>query len=431
MGAGFDVDAFIFENLVYDRVSSPEDPRALPSGLDVMAVLGSAAAQEELNRRGDFEFQNYPEQLSLLQDTVADQTTEAWLSDAYGTWMFAISDQLSNESLSYPPYMRTPVWGYRVLDGGLGGWVSWRQDAPVQPLAVPEPNLEDKPLSPAAPCYVEPLPQVYYRLAYLAGALVDGLEQRGMLAENPDPLGLDQLAGDMLDLSDRLGRLGDIAVKELEGVPLDGSDCALVEAPLGSIEARWMGYQLQMTQGQEPGLESMAVSSISKVWQSGDQTLQAGLGRINRIYVLIPMDGEVAIAQGGVFSYYEFIQPGEDELSQEAWRLAVSAGVPESPAWTQRTVLPNGSPVDSLAFRVGDVYRLTLAAGQLGLRATPDPSARYQHRLSVGDYVTIVEGPIQAGGSTWWKFEHIAEEGDMIEGWAVGNEEWFERAWGQ
>ena len=235
----------------------------------------------------------------------------------------------------------------------------------------------------------------------------------------------------MLDLSDRLGRFGDIAAKELAGLFPDTSDCALVEAPLGSIEARWMAYQLLAAQGEDEPPAMPPVASSSSLVRTTERVLQAGLGPVNRIYVLVPIDGDVAIAQGGVFSYYELILPEEDELNEDNWRLAISADVFSPPPWAENSILAGGSPVDVLAFRPGDVYRLTLAAGQLGLRATPSSSARYEHRLQVGDYIIIVEGPTQAGGATWWKFKQINEGGETVEGWSDAKEEWFERGLGQ
>jgi hypothetical protein len=242
----------------------------------------------------------------------------------------------------------------------------------------------------------------------------------------------------MLDLADRLGRIGDIAAKELEGLPLEASDCALVTAPLGGIEAREFRRQLLAAQGLaapetawEAAQEAPAVPFIAALARAGDRTLQAGLGWVNRIYVLVPLDDQVYIAQGGVFAYYEFVQPGEDELDDEVWRQVRSPEWPEPPAWTGVYLLPGGTPLDALALRVGDVYWLTLAGTQVGLRAVPSHSARYIHRPQAGDYLTIVDGPTLAEGSTWWKFQAITEDGQSIEGWAPSNEDWFERAWGQ
>jgi hypothetical protein len=435
MGPRFNPETFFFENLVYDRVGDSENRRELPSGLDVMAVLGSPFAEGALKERGDISFQNYLEQLDSLKEIAAAQQPGEWLSSAQGAWMYALSSQLTADDSPYPAYMQSPVWGYRALDGALGGWVKWRHDAVLRPVPPPEALLMERPTSSAPPCYVEPQPQVYYRLAYLAGALIDGLERRGMLGKSSSPLSLSELANDMLDLADRLGRIGDIAAKELEGISLEEGDCALAVTPLGAIETRYFQSQLLSAQDSEAAengtLDTYPVPFISNIAQASERILQAGVGKLNRIYVLVPLDGQVYIAQGGVFSYYEFVQPIEDELNSETWRQALSPDWPPAPFWANNYLLPGGTSIDVLAFRVGDVYRLTLAGSQLGLRAVPSRSARYIHRPQPGDVLAIVDGPTPAEGFTWWKFQTITEDGQSLEGWATVTEDWFERAWGQ
>ena len=101
------------------------------------------------------------------------------------------------------------------------------------------------------------------------------------------------------------------------------------------------------------------------------------------------------------------------------------------PEWRANYLSTGGVLVDIIAFRQGDVYQLTPMAGQLGLREAPDPNLRFIHRLNVGDYLTIIDGPEIMNGATWWKFQAIAADGQTIEGWALEDERWFERAWGQ
>jgi hypothetical protein len=49
------------------------------------------------------------------------------------------------------------------------------------------------------------------------------------------------------------------------------------------------------------------------------------------------------IARGGVFSYYEFVWPGADRLTDEAWRSMLDAGTaPAVPAWTASFRAPTG-----------------------------------------------------------------------------------------
>jgi hypothetical protein len=184
-------------------------------------------------------------------------------------------------------------------------------------------------------------------------------------------------------------------------------------------------------QGSNVSSITFPVPIITTISRTGGRVLQAGIGLVNRMYVLVPWNDEVMIAQGPVFSYYEFVLPNEDEIDDQGWRQVVLAEPPASPIWTQNLIMPGGIPLDVLAFRLGDIYRITLSAGQLGLRSEPDVNMRFLHRLNVGDYLEIVDGPIPAMGFTWWKFRGMDVTGTAIEGWAPENAAWFERAWGQ
>ncbi len=64
-------------------------------------------------------------------------------------------------------------------------------------------------------------------------------------------------------------------------------------------------------------------------------SVETGTGRIDRIYVLVPDDEGVSqVAVGGVYSYYEFLQPAAERLTDEAWRAMLDEGdAPERPAW--------------------------------------------------------------------------------------------------
>jgi hypothetical protein len=69
--------------------------------------------------------------------------------------------------------------------------------------------------------------------------------------------------------------------------------------------------------------------------------LEEGVGRVNPIYVVVPIvetDGDIylQVNKGGVFSYYEFPWPIEDRLTDEKWRLMLDEGkAPPPPEWTQ------------------------------------------------------------------------------------------------
>ena len=450
MGQRASLDDAILQNLIYDRVGTTDQRRELPSGLDMMAVLGSRPAMQALEASGATTYAGYSDQMARLQSLALSQAPADWLSSAYGAWLYAFSSQLqAHEDLpTYPAYMRSPAWALRALNSALGSWAELKHAAVNGVRAVEPASLGSPPASGPAPGYVEPDPLVFYRLAHVATACAEGLEQlgmKGMFSAQPGPASLNTQVLGLLDLGDRLQRLGDIAARELRGETLQASDWALVQAPLGAAEAFDPGQtrigstllgstlpRFAPTVGGRFGVGELSpVPMLSTVKGSGERALQVGIGLVDRIYVLAPLGDKAVIAQGGVFSYYEFPQRGSGLLSAEQWRSALINEPPGLPTWGQALYLPDGNPVDVLAFRVGDVYRITPAGGALNVHAEPGRFTRVVHQLQPGEYVKIVDGPVQADGLTWWKLRLASPAEPVVEGWAVENQEWFERAWGQ
>jgi hypothetical protein len=63
--------------------------------------------------------------------------------------------------------------------------------------------------------------------------------------------------------------------------------------------------------------------------------LQEGVGRVFPIYVVTPVEGRLVVAQGAVFSHYEFEQPLSTRLTDEMWRDMLDRGAaPALPFWT-------------------------------------------------------------------------------------------------
>ena len=66
----------------------------------------------------------------------------------------------------------------------------------------------------------------------------------------------------------------------------------------------------------------------------------------------------------------------------------------------------------------------------MNVRDGPTKSAGVLHKLMEGDYVQIIDGPVQDGGYTWWKVNYDFSD-PALQGWVMENPEWYERAWGQ
>lgn len=432
-GQRFTLDSFIMQNLVYDLVGTPEKKRQHPSGLDVMAALGSSAALQALEQAGETEYANYPQQLSRMQQAVQAQPQNDWLSRFYSGWLYAFQPQLAEKGESYPAFMRTAAWGHKDMNSALGSWAELKHDTALYTKMPEFAGGGGPPASGPAPVYVEPLPDVYYRLAYITRALADGIRQRGMdmtgvTGKNPyaaGDLSFSDLLNGMSQLAGRLDFLGDMAQRELKGEPFSEDERWALQSCLGPVECTVLQSRLY---GQEQEMPPIPLTAV--VAGAGEnQVLQVGIGGLNRIYVVVPIDGRLEIAQGGVFTYYEFIQPRAERLNDADWRLRLAVKPPAPSAWLSQYSASGGYMVDVTAFRKGDTYLVTPAGANLNLRATPSLQANILRKLDPDTYVTILDGPIQAEKYTWWKVR--VEMVGMQEGWVVEDQDWYVRAWGQ
>jgi hypothetical protein len=96
----------------------------------------------------------------------------------------------------------------------------------------------------------------------------------------------------------------------------------------------------QITSGTD---EQMALVADVHTHMEGDAVLHEAVGAPNLICVLLPRidaeatEGQLAIFWGAVFDCYEFKQPLEERLTDEAWQEMDPK--PPRPAWTDAFIV--------------------------------------------------------------------------------------------
>ena len=422
MGQRFTVDAFIFQNLVSDRVPS----RKLPTGLDVMAVFGSSTARAALTEFGLDNYEKYDGQFAKLVKGVQDQPESQWTNRFYSSWLYSFFPLLGPKGAAFPPFMNAAAWGYKEMNSGLGSWAELKHDTILYTKMPEGVGGGGPPGSGPAPAYVEPNPNAFYRMAYAASSLFQGLmgmkniSKTGESADVP----LSFLLEEMADLGEQLEAFGEIAVKEIRGDPLTEGDLYGVWGCLG-----WVDCTTGERDDNPNRPKSPPVPVVAAVAGYTDLTtsilLEVGVGFVDRIFVIVPLEDKLQIAQGGVFTYYEFVQPRDNRLTDQEWRdKLLSASPPALPQWAPQFVFMGGTTTHWTNFRVADVYMVTEEGDQAKVRENPTTSAGVSFRLQTGTYITIVDGPVQADGYTWWKIEdYFGGNG----GWIVENQEWYVR----
>ncbi len=110
-----------------------------------------------------------------MQNLVASLSAEFWMERFYTGWQYAFLSQLADKTDAYPLFMSTSAWGYKDINSILGSWTQLKHDTILYTKMPEGLGGGGPPASPATPSFVEPNPDVFYRLAYAASTLKEGL----------------------------------------------------------------------------------------------------------------------------------------------------------------------------------------------------------------------------------------------------------------
>ena len=427
MGQRFTINSLIFQQLISDKVRN----RFFPTGLDLAAAYGSEIALAALTDAGETNYANYSEQMTKMQNLVASFSADFWLEQFYTGWQYAFLSQLADKTDAFPLFMSTSAWGYKDINSILGSWTQLKHDTILYTKMPEGLGGGGPPASPATPSFVEPNPDVFYRLAYAASTLQEGLnvylsdwDNRGWIkSDSGGNFGLYQYLNQLSRLEDYFHSYAEIAEKELTGQEISVSDYEITHYCLELIDCMYPPYV-----NFDEQIKQDPIPLVAAVSGYENEVLEAAIGNVNRIFVAVPLNGKLHIAQGGVFSYYEFKQPRSDRLTDEAWRERLVSNPPAAPFWYENLVLPGGKTNDVLAFRIGDVYFLTKEGytPPLNLRSQPSGSASVIETMGQDTYLEIIAGPQIQGNQTWWQVRNLNTN---QEGWVLENRAWFARSY--
>ncbi len=339
MGQRFVPDAYIFRQLIYRNVGTPDHRRGLPKGLDILAAMGSERAYQILDEMGETAYENYPQQMSKVREWVSGLSVEEWTEMLYNSWLYCFHPLLEIPEDGYPAFMQSPAWVDKQLHTVLGSWAELKHDTILYAKQVyAELGAGPMPPEPVPPKgFVEPVPHFYARLAALTAMTRQGLGNRGLLAEQDDY---------SLQRLEELARaFQTMAEKELRGEPLTEEEYSLIRFYGGELEHLTMaaadtpegelGGQAYMEE--EP--QAAVIADVATDPWPTPIVLEEAVGRVNEIHVVVPVveeDGTtyLQVAKGGVFSYYEFPWPADDRLTDEKWRQMLDEKqAPPPPEW--------------------------------------------------------------------------------------------------
>ena len=321
MGQRFIPDSYILGQLVYSYVGTQNMPRLMPKGLDVMAALGSERAWDLLDDQKHYV--NYVEQMEMLWNVTDNISAQEWTKNLYYLWLYSLLPLLADPGEGYPAFMQSEAWVDKQLMTALGSWTELRHDTILyakQSYTVVATNIPPPP--PIG--YVEPMPRLYARLASLCAMMKSGLDLRSLLSLTTS-YRLDAL-------HDFLRSLQEISIKELNGQSLNETEIQIIKGSgnrLNYITTRPTDDPITSDVD-----EKMSIIADVHTDSNSETVLEEAIGNPMIIYVAVYIEGQVVITRGGTFSYYEFIQPMNDRLTDEAWQDMLDAGEePLLPSW--------------------------------------------------------------------------------------------------
>lgn len=327
---------YLPDSEVLQRLSRPI-ARPFPSGLDVMAALGSRRAVELLDRHADVYNPNrwagYQTERAKVMSEFARISARDWTANLYTSWLHALQPLLDKLPAGYPSFMLSDAWRDKSLHTALASWTELRHDTVLygKQSAVECGDDDQRPMPTG---YVEPNVPLYDRLLQLSKRTRQVVVKHARLTPEL------QTAFEMFE--GLLTFLKRCAEKELKGKTLTREEFEEIRYIGGRLE-----YLTRATiEGQPPhwdlvdkGDQDMAI--VTDVHTVPPKVLQEGVGRAAEILVIVPIGKKLVLTRGAILTYYEFTHPMAERLTNERWReLLDTPDAPEPPPWTRSFLLP-------------------------------------------------------------------------------------------
>lgn len=318
MGQRFTIDAAVMQQLIYSNVkeNSSGEKRMLPDVLDVPAALGSDVALQLLEQQGDTAYSGYSENMSALRTLLQSAPEDYWSTSLYSSWLYTLQPLLEPKGAGYPSFMNSTEWLKKDLETYAGSFTELKHDTVLYAKQVmaemgggPEEIVDDR-------GYVEPETEVYRRFQLLAQQTAEGLNGYGLIGSED----LENLSR----LAELARQLMTISQKELQNELLTDEEYELIRCYGGTLEHFWTEAVKEKYQSDWLDAKEIPASLVTDVaTDPNGSVLQLATGRPAEILVVVPIDGELHLASGVVFDFYQFEQPLNERLTDTAWRQLI------------------------------------------------------------------------------------------------------------
>lgn len=329
-------DAYILQELVYDRVkdyTGKGEPftvaktrlgpqRCFARGLDLMAALGNETALEIIRAEGDADYSNYEEQMARVRDWWKNEPKEG---SAYLLWLDMVSEYLREGKP--PSTVNAKAWGMKTLLTSLGSWAQLRHDfilyakQTYTPFASALPPEETRTKEKLKLAYIEDAGVLFSAGANLARELAKALP------------GMPQVQEKCAEFASLSYSLAEMAERQRTGLSKDDHLWLwdVPEALRAASRYDWETMDRISAYDERFPLVADVLTDLNT-----GMCLEVGVGNPAWIGVLVLIDGEPYIAEGAVFTYYEFKQPISERLTDEEWQRMRGYERPGRQKWVER-----------------------------------------------------------------------------------------------
>ncbi|MCA9513439.1 MAG: DUF3160 domain-containing protein [Myxococcales bacterium] len=354
LGQRFSFDAFALSHVVYDDIvfKGEKQLRRLPSGLDVMAVLGNPLAA--LLLKPEIDRWHHGANLAALRDVAGARPPEAWGASLYDVWLGALRTLNAPPAGPYAPEVMTRGgWAKKTLATQLASWAALRHATVL--YTQESYSSEGGCVYPLA--YVEPYPAFYDAFAGFARLAAGRL--RALPAKDARVRrALRPIIGYYARFAGHLERLASLARKELAGEPFTKAEQRFLRHTVQQHDSgdddymptiTWDGWYMDLVYraGRDDGRALAVRPTIADVHTDAHTAtvLAAATGGVDLAIVAIDHGGDRAIYVGPVTTYYEVQTPASARLDDAAWaaRFDEDTPPPGYPTWLApyRTELPS------------------------------------------------------------------------------------------
>jgi len=332
---------YTLDSEIHHFVSPPRVMmRDMVSGLDIMKVFGSKAADRFLKVSDYPKYPGLENALNSLQRNMTNLKDDYWFSTYYTNILYQIRTQALFENGAGFYFTEKPGWNLKAMNSAHGTWAELRHDTILyvkQSYAENagggdwEPTFRTKPLPKPVP-YIEPNVPFWITSAIGIQKLYIILEKYDFLDESS--------AGVLGGMHGIFVHAAEISKLEADDKEVPATDLEWIE----TVPSNLARLVINLSGGTPymDNTDQLKMALVADVFTNAETglVLETAVGIPYRLYIpLNDKQGGKRIAIGYGFSYYEFPQPMSNRLNNEQWKAIVYSASPDMknylPSWMQ------------------------------------------------------------------------------------------------